>query len=223
MVRALLASRSNKAENFFSEIRDIIGKEGISKIVPIFATKYRQGPEVGTAPISYNIVEVYEKANLYNKEQPKPVIKLSQEQVHAEKFEAAVKATNQARSKLNVIVSLMRRYNALKSAEAHGEIRVILLQTVNNFVKVLHDAMDYKRYIEEVLRWDSFIPISSNIGGATLSEVGKIMIRLLEKTSKIDMPTKTLKKDADASVTAIIKTSLMDLESISGVKLISHK
>jgi hypothetical protein len=215
MVKRLLSTRQNLSEEFYSEILAIIGPQQMSKPIAHFCLKHRRDPGEGTLPMNISIINAYVASGLYESKKEKvPVIKLGPDTQIAEKYERAVITLSHARSRIDTIFVLLRKFASKLTPEARGVIRMHLLKSCANF-------LDDTRSIDETwemlksISWTNVIPNVDKLNNEQVIEYA-IHIRLMyDKLKSIPIETITLPQKQDAEVAGIIKKCAMAVGAIS--------
>jgi len=205
MVKSLLTRRTDLAADFYSEILSIIGPKDMTKVYSVFCQKYRRDPSNGSQPLLYGVVESYAQIGLYEAQKgKKPVIKLSDESKIAEEFENAIKHISKARTRLDSIIVLLRRFESLSSPEARGEIRVRLVPICRNFINDLFLVEEANKLLSSY-GWQKVSLESDLLSSTNYGEKANAISNMIDKIDNMKLQSKTLDRDTDASVSSLIK------------------
>jgi len=205
MVMQLLSSRSNPAKMFFDEVRSIVGHDGMRDTLCAFESKYKGPPDTGSKILSNLIVETYAGLGIYkDKELPElHEVKFIDKYIKA--LETTATTVSGFRGSLSTTKRLIGRYLSAKTPEGRGYYRTPLFDNI----EALLEKIDKLSFCDPQV-----IDIVERSSGTVTTFIDKYSIDAsslaLHDMKHKYMPsfrgdTKTLGKEADATLLAAIK------------------
>jgi hypothetical protein len=221
MVKTLLSARQDPSKDFLEEIRSIIGSANMGQVFSLFEI-LGQAPDQGAAVLSHNIVDVYTKLGLYGEELHRPELDdIKIDDGYIRMLENGVKNSRGLLANIITVQNNIGRYCNLQTPEARGVIRTPM---TNNIISLQSKVEALIHLPEEIYRrvcniqWEALGYLTSY---DSLREAYKFLAPLIDQLNLYKADNKTLKKDADATVLALIESAKTRIDGLMLVRLVT--
>jgi hypothetical protein len=220
MVQTLLSTRLNPAEDFFAEIKSIIGSDNMSSVFAVFEKK-SHSPRQGSVALFSEIIQIYDRMNLYGENLKRPQVeKLEVDEKYIRDLELAARLTRTMIGNAITTSNLLNKFCAQVTPEARGHIRGPLTNNILALADKLSGLVNIPPEVFNEVKLYQWEALGTIVGQDALADVLKGIQPIIDCLNQYKGGSKTLAKNDDASVASKVEEVRARLSG--GVLFLQH-